>query len=54
MAAFHPLLCDTMAEDSTEPQPGTAPAADSAVAGTSAESPKKFPKGVVLGKDGKP
>jgi FAD-linked sulfhydryl oxidase len=43
-----------MADDSTEPQPGKAPVADDAVAGSSAEPPKKFPKGVVLGKDGKP
>jgi FAD-linked sulfhydryl oxidase len=39
-----------MAADSTEPQP----AAESAAAGASTEPPKKFPKGVVLGKDGKP
>ncbi|KAK4099931.1 hypothetical protein N658DRAFT_508317 [Parathielavia hyrcaniae] len=45
-----------MAADSTEHQPSSAPAADGAAAGTTgtAEPPKKFPKGVVLGKDGKP
>jgi FAD-linked sulfhydryl oxidase len=48
-----------MAADDTEPQPGSAPAAaDSVAPGASAitttEPPKKFPKGVVLGKDGKP
>jgi hypothetical protein len=43
-----------MAADSTEPQPAGAPAADGVTAGTSAEPPKKYPKGVILGKDGKP
>jgi FAD-linked sulfhydryl oxidase len=47
-----------MAADSTEPQPTSAPPADSTAAGAAGaattEPPKKFPKGVVLGKDGKP
>lgn len=43
-----------MADDTVETQPTSAPAADDATSGTSAEPPKKFPKGVVLGKDGKP
>ncbi|KAH6614765.1 thiamine diphosphate-binding protein [Chaetomium sp. MPI-SDFR-AT-0129] len=41
-------------DESEEPQPTGAPAAESAAAGTSTEPPKKYPKGVVLGKDGKP
>lgn len=44
-----------MAADSTEPQPTNAPPADSTAAGAATtEPPKKFPKGIVLGKDGKP
>ncbi|GAB1317276.1 Flavin-linked sulfhydryl oxidase of the mitochondrial IMS [Madurella fahalii] len=44
-----------MADDTVEPQATNAPAADNtAGATTTSEPPKKFPKGVVLGKDGKP
>lgn len=43
-----------MADDAVEPQPASAPAADGAIGSAGAEPPKKFPKGVVLGKDGKP
>jgi FAD-linked sulfhydryl oxidase len=43
-----------MAEDKPAEQPTGAPVADGAVTGTGTEPPKKFPKGVVLGKDGKP
>jgi hypothetical protein len=43
-----------MAADSTEQPPPSAPPADGATAETTTEPPKKFPKGVVLGKDGKP
>lgn len=46
--------CVQMAADSTEQQPTNPPAADGATAATTTEPPKKFPKGVVLGKDGKP
>ncbi|KAH6649642.1 ERV/ALR sulfhydryl oxidase domain-containing protein [Chaetomium tenue] len=44
-----------MAADSTEPQTTNAPGTAGATAGTSAEAPPpKHPKGVILGKDGKP
>ncbi|KAL2127890.1 hypothetical protein VTI74DRAFT_10019 [Chaetomium olivicolor] len=43
-----------MAEDSTEPKPTPAPVADNTATSVATEPPKKFPKGVVLGKDGKP
>ena len=51
-----PLAQTNMADDTTEPQPTSAPTVDSAVGSTSAgaEPPKKYPKGVILGKDGKP
>ncbi|AEO60204.1 hypothetical protein MYCTH_2309177 [Thermothelomyces thermophilus ATCC 42464] len=43
-----------MARDGTETQPTSAPVAEGASASAATEPPKQYPKGVILGKDGKP
>ena len=55
--AVFPVSKLQMAADSTEPQPAGTPAPDSTTTTTPTTPtvpPKQFPKGVVLGKDGKP